>query len=350
MTTTGRKVPNYTILAVVSGIGFILIGLCFVVFVPCPSQSQYIFLRIILSIGIAGFSAIIPGFLRIKYKSQITAGGALGVLVMVFFFNPAQITTVDNCIDIKVKGVIQINNKRYEGVSVTLVNTEMTRITNELGVFEFSINPSLLNDSIDFLVRFQDSESSFSISSNSDLDNIVHNVKTISPHSEKVIFDNGEVDDWVSFPDELGSKVELYIENQEGIAFLKSNYELVNNGWVIIERALGSDLLKNSSGIKFRYRGTGFLKVIEVKLAYGDIGETTFGISLSNANNTTHWKDVELNFSDFDCWWPEGNCLNYRNELDVLKVRKLQFAISAGQEGSLVDGSGTIDISRVITY
>jgi hypothetical protein len=80
-------------------VGIVLIGiiLLLVIFFPCPTSSQFFVFRIVLSIAVAGFASIIPGFLRIKYNGIITAGGALAVFVLVYIFNPGTIITENRC-------------------------------------------------------------------------------------------------------------------------------------------------------------------------------------------------------------------------------------------------------------
>lgn len=67
------------------------------VFVPCPSSSQYGVFRAVLAIALAGFAAVIPGFLKVQHKQMIQAGGALAVFVLAYFLDPASGMSSDNC-------------------------------------------------------------------------------------------------------------------------------------------------------------------------------------------------------------------------------------------------------------
>jgi|GEM_PF-6704960 len=75
--------------AVASGAAFILIMLAIAIFIPHPSQFQYIVFRIVLALAAAAFMVTVPGFLHITLGNWLKATGALAVFVLVFLFNPA---------------------------------------------------------------------------------------------------------------------------------------------------------------------------------------------------------------------------------------------------------------------
>lgn len=80
------------------GVGLLLLIIGLLVFIPCPSNSQFTVFRIALSLGAAGLAAIIPGFFKIALKAQVQAGGALAVLVLVYLVNPATaVVSKDQC-------------------------------------------------------------------------------------------------------------------------------------------------------------------------------------------------------------------------------------------------------------
>lgn len=81
----------------IAGIIFIVIILLLVIFFPCPTSSQFVVFRIVLSIAIAGFAAVIPGFFSFKYKTVVSAGGAIAVFAFTYLFNPTLINTEDKC-------------------------------------------------------------------------------------------------------------------------------------------------------------------------------------------------------------------------------------------------------------
>lgn len=53
---------------------------------PEPTARQFLVYQIMLALGAAGVAAVIPGFLNIKHKDVISAGGALGIFVIVLYF------------------------------------------------------------------------------------------------------------------------------------------------------------------------------------------------------------------------------------------------------------------------
>ncbi|MEP7144912.1 MAG: hypothetical protein ABI707_18650 [Ferruginibacter sp.] len=89
MTKNLNKVPQINRLSMWLGLGLLVAIIFLVVFIPCPSQSQYLVFRIILAFAAAGLAAVIPGVLNVNLKNGITASGAIAVAVIVYFFNPA---------------------------------------------------------------------------------------------------------------------------------------------------------------------------------------------------------------------------------------------------------------------
>lgn len=76
------------------GVGVIaLLGVtALAVLIPDPTPTQGAVFRIDLALGAAGFSMALAGFVTVKLGTgkhlAISAGGALAVFVIVFFFNP----------------------------------------------------------------------------------------------------------------------------------------------------------------------------------------------------------------------------------------------------------------------
>ena len=74
-------------------IAMIILSIAF----PRPTDFQYKTFRVVLSISAAGVAAMVPGFINIEFTSTpgllISAGGALGVFVIIYFFNPAKLVT-----------------------------------------------------------------------------------------------------------------------------------------------------------------------------------------------------------------------------------------------------------------
>ena len=71
------------------GVVFVLILVLIAVILPQPTEFQQLVFRIVLALAASGIGALVPGFLTIRYKNFLRAGGALAVFAIVYFFNPA---------------------------------------------------------------------------------------------------------------------------------------------------------------------------------------------------------------------------------------------------------------------
>jgi hypothetical protein len=78
-----------TLIAFVFGAIFIITILVFTAVVKDPSPTAVWTYRIILALAAAGVAAILPGFIDIKYKGFVQAGGAIGVFVLILLAFPA---------------------------------------------------------------------------------------------------------------------------------------------------------------------------------------------------------------------------------------------------------------------
>jgi hypothetical protein len=71
------------------GIIFISIILLIALFVSEPTHFQYKVFQTVLALAGAGIGARLPGFIEVKFKSWLRAGGAVAIFVLVYFLNPA---------------------------------------------------------------------------------------------------------------------------------------------------------------------------------------------------------------------------------------------------------------------
>lgn len=78
-----------TLIAFVFGAIFVVTILVFTAVVKDPSPAAVWTYRIILALAAAGVAAILPGFIDIKYKGFVQAGGAIGVFVLILLAFPA---------------------------------------------------------------------------------------------------------------------------------------------------------------------------------------------------------------------------------------------------------------------
>ena len=126
---------------------------------------------------------------------------------------------------------------------------------------------------------------------------------------------------------------------------IEISYDLEELGWVEISKEIHPEILYKYKGLRFYYKGSGEPNTIELKLIYEDT--TTFGVAWNRATVADNWITLEVPYSHFDCWWPVGNCQGYGNELDLEKVRKIEFAISNKPDNKDVYGSGWVIIDDV---
>jgi len=76
------------LLGFIFGVVFIFLILGFSIGFPNPTPIQIKSFITVLALAAAGIGGVIPGFIEIKYRAAIRAGGALSLFVIVFFFQP----------------------------------------------------------------------------------------------------------------------------------------------------------------------------------------------------------------------------------------------------------------------
>ena len=81
--------PRFNYLSAIMGLLLMILIVVLLVVFPDINEQQYEVFRVVLSIACGAFAATISGFLNIEYKGIIQASGGLGVLVLVYFFQPA---------------------------------------------------------------------------------------------------------------------------------------------------------------------------------------------------------------------------------------------------------------------
>lgn len=77
------------------GCAFLIAILAIAFYKPNPTAFEYTIYRIVIALAAAGVGAIIPGFLNIRFKSWLRAGGAVALFIVVYFFAPATMNTVE---------------------------------------------------------------------------------------------------------------------------------------------------------------------------------------------------------------------------------------------------------------
>jgi hypothetical protein len=87
-------------LAFAFGVVFLSVVLALAVLIPNPTGFQYQVFRITLALAAGGVAAVIPGIMNINISGFLTAGGALAVLAIVFFYSPALIPNTSESVTI----------------------------------------------------------------------------------------------------------------------------------------------------------------------------------------------------------------------------------------------------------
>jgi|SRR5450432_301996 len=92
MPTTRNLFPAISGLVLIIAILFIAIAL------PCPTNTQYIIFRIVLSIALAAFAVVIPGIFKLTISTGLKAGGCLAIFAFAFKYTPQVLNTSDKCV------------------------------------------------------------------------------------------------------------------------------------------------------------------------------------------------------------------------------------------------------------
>lgn len=150
---------------------------------------------------------------------------------------------------------------------------------------------------------------------------------------------------WHTDKDDMGSSLNRKLIPGRTDNGIEISYDLKERGWVLISKVIDPEILSEYEGIRFYYKGSGEPNTIELKLIYEDT--TTFAVEWHGATVADDWMSVEVPYSGFDCWWPADNCLRHGNELDLEKVRKIEFTISNKPDDGDIYGSGWVIIDDV---
>ncbi len=138
--------------------------------------------------------------------------------------------------------------------------------------------------------------------------------------------------DWITHTYTDGSVITASLASGTIGGAIELSYHLPTQaGWVLINRALPSDLLTDKLGILFSLKGLGNADTLEMKLI--DSEGITFGVQWNAATDTGNkWNEQRVGFDQFTCWWtdkkPDNRC-PANTSLKLQKVIRLEFAISA---------------------
>lgn len=144
---------------------------------------------------------------------------------------------------------------------------------------------------------------------------------------------------WYTYKDSKGSSINIKSIAGRTDNGIEISYELKEEGWISMNKKINPEILSEYEGLRFYYKGSGRPNTIEIQLGYED--STHFSVVWHRATVADDWVSVELPYSDFNCWYYN------RDELDLEKVREIQFFISNNPNHGDVYGSGWVIIDDV---
>jgi hypothetical protein len=137
-------------IVLILGLALFLVGIILAFSFPCPTETQYKVIRIILALAGGFLGGAIPGFLHIKSKF-VEAGGGLAVLALFFFWNPAKNIMYGDC---KPKEQIEVGvyvgKLPTEGVRFTIPQMKAGAVTDRDGRASVEVEFGEMPDSVNF--------------------------------------------------------------------------------------------------------------------------------------------------------------------------------------------------------
>jgi len=132
--------------------------LLLVIFIPCPSASQYFVFRIIIALAAAGLAAVIPGIFKINLTNGVTAGGALAIFAVIYFFDPASSAGEGKCTNetfaitvfVHGKGGLEDKILKEQGMVCMYLNSrpEKVKIDGDGKAIFTEISPTFLHSKV----------------------------------------------------------------------------------------------------------------------------------------------------------------------------------------------------------
>jgi hypothetical protein len=82
------QISIHTLLSFGFGLAMIAALLVLAIAVPNPEPAQLKIFMVVLALAAGGIGAVLPGFIEVQHKGLLRAGGAIGLSVLVLFFQP----------------------------------------------------------------------------------------------------------------------------------------------------------------------------------------------------------------------------------------------------------------------
>jgi len=145
------------------GVGLLIAIILLVLLIPCPSKSQYLVFRIVIALAAAGIATVIPGVIDVKIPNGITAGGAIAIFALIYFFDPASTVAENKCVEetfaltVFVHGPQGKEDKILRGQGEVCVylnsNPEKVKIDEDGKAIFTEISPTFLNSKVRITVQ-----------------------------------------------------------------------------------------------------------------------------------------------------------------------------------------------------
>ncbi|MBC8082590.1 MAG: hypothetical protein H7Z21_05205 [Hymenobacter sp.] len=105
--SVAASVVDYKLFAIFSAL--VLLVLAVVLFKECLTARVAMLCHLVLALGVAGMTAALPGFIRVK-NEMVSAGGSLAVFVLLVLTKPVQLLGPDSCEPMAVVAHLQQRN------------------------------------------------------------------------------------------------------------------------------------------------------------------------------------------------------------------------------------------------
>lgn len=129
------------------------------VLIPCPSRLQYEVFRLLMAIGLFGFSSALPSALKVRISERVKVSGALVIFLIAIIWNPTSLLINDGCGDqLSVSGTVWLGSQRLAGAKVSAPLLNEVDQTNSSGEFDLPYDHTLAGDSVELTVTFRQLE------------------------------------------------------------------------------------------------------------------------------------------------------------------------------------------------
>ncbi len=159
--TSGRVAGTIVFL---TSTGIIITALGISHFNPCPSQVQYVTIRVLIAMGLFGFFSVLPNAFKSKLMGKTIIDMAILLFLTAMIWSPASAIVNDEC-DSKshLTGTVWLGNERLAGAKVRAPLLNEIDETNSSGEFNLPFDNSLKGQPVELTVSYRQLEKRLSI-------------------------------------------------------------------------------------------------------------------------------------------------------------------------------------------